>query len=736
MRSRGPWVVWFLCGVSTLVAPAATFAASPPSMTNYQGVLRGPADEPLSGDFDMTFRFFDAATGGNELLIDAHLASGGQAVTALGGLFSAALGGGATSDGSGPGVYLTLNDVFRNNTEVWLEVQIGAETLTPRTRILAAGYALSAATAGSADTATTAVSATSATQLGGQPATYYLNTSTDHQLKTGSVRFSTTDPNNYVLEAIAQAGSPGALSAQGTGAGCVLGLPASGAYCGGSSYGGYFYDTNDSSYLYTGYGGYGLYAGGPSYGAYAIASGTSGTGMRGDGAVYGMVANATGTAGTGLYSIGVTGAQFFQSNNPGPYLKVMYSGYGILASSQNGIHAIDYDDGGYSRIGAAPYKVIGNGAVSFAQNHPDDPDKVVVYHAPESAEVNVYTRGSAKLDHGVARVALDPTFAWTANPDLGLTAHLTPRGEPVALAVESVSSTEIVVRGPANSSVAFDYWVTGLRIGFEEMAPVQRKELDSAIPTKAAAKAIYAADPALRAYNALERNKEMARAVGRPVDPEMKAAATLRDHIGLSKPMRPSDVPGHAGGEPPVMVPEALPALPDLPIGAAGRAGALPAAASTTGVSTTAASAPSAAVIGSEPAVDRAAASAEAAGAGWRASERFATSVSIEPGDVVVLDPATPGAVRRSDREADRTVLGVALTPAQGGFVTIAVGSIAEVRADAGYGAIRAGDLLVTSPAAGTAMRAPDAEAGTILGKALTPLESGLGTVRVLVLLR
>jgi hypothetical protein len=39
----------------------------------------------------MIFRFFDAPTGGNEILLDRHEASGTGAVTVTTGLFSAAL---------------------------------------------------------------------------------------------------------------------------------------------------------------------------------------------------------------------------------------------------------------------------------------------------------------------------------------------------------------------------------------------------------------------------------------------------------------------------------------------------------------------------------------------------------------------------------------------------------------------------------------------------------------------
>ena len=51
----------------------------------------------------MTFRFFDAATAGDEILVDRHTAALTGAVTVSGGLFDVALGAGSVSDGSGPG---------------------------------------------------------------------------------------------------------------------------------------------------------------------------------------------------------------------------------------------------------------------------------------------------------------------------------------------------------------------------------------------------------------------------------------------------------------------------------------------------------------------------------------------------------------------------------------------------------------------------------------------------------
>ena len=69
------------------------------------------------------------------------------------------------------------------------------------------------------------------------------------------------------------------------------------------------------------------------------------------------------------------------------------------------------------------------GTKSFIQNHPQREDLSIAYVALEGAEAATFARGSGRLDGGVARVALEETFAWTTNPEIGLTAHVTPRGE-------------------------------------------------------------------------------------------------------------------------------------------------------------------------------------------------------------------------------------------------------------------------------------------------------------------
>src|SRR6185503_11217047 len=142
--------------------------------------------------------------------------------------------------------------------------------------------------------------------------------------------------------------------------------------------------------------------------------------------------------------------------------------------------------------------------------------------------------------------------------------------------------------------------------------PVKHKEIESAIPSKASGKAIYDADPGLRNFNALERYQTMDRDLGRAVDPTRRASTALRNRIGTSRRMQ---MPDAASGQAGVSTPGAA---PSVVIDAPGTAPDL----GSPGVTPTPDGRP-----------------ADAGGASPeprpRSSERFATTSSIEPGDVV-----------------------------------------------------------------------------------------------------
>jgi hypothetical protein len=119
----------------------------------------------------------------------------------------------------------------------------------------------------------------------------------------------------------------------------------------------------------------------------------------------------------------------------------------------------------------------------------------------------------------------------------------------------------------------------------------------------------------------------------------------------------------------------------------------------------------------------------------------------LEPGTVVVLNPAASNEVTPSSNAYDTTVAGVvSMKPGISlgirgeGKEQIATTGRVRVRVDATAGPIRVGDLLVTSGVSGTAMKSEPMDIngrkfhqpGTIIGKALEPLGGGRGEILVL----
>lgn len=119
----------------------------------------------------------------------------------------------------------------------------------------------------------------------------------------------------------------------------------------------------------------------------------------------------------------------------------------------------------------------------------------------------------------------------------------------------------------------------------------------------------------------------------------------------------------------------------------------------------------------------------------------------LPSGTVVVLDKARSNEVLPSSDPYDTRVAGV-ISAAPGivlgeeaeGKVKVATTGRVKVRVDASKGAVRVGDLLVTSAKEGVAMRSDPVEVagirlhrpGTIIGKALEPLREGEGEILVL----
>ncbi|MCE5228324.1 hypothetical protein LLG95_01840 [bacterium] len=133
-----------------VVIPALSFAG--PGLIQYQGRLTDPAGNPVTTPVSITFTFWSAATGGTQLggtYYDTDTVTPNSQ-----GLFSAMIG-----DETGA----KIPDSVFNSPQVWLNVKIGSENLSPRKQLVAVAYAFQSASSALATTATTAISAKTAT---------------------------------------------------------------------------------------------------------------------------------------------------------------------------------------------------------------------------------------------------------------------------------------------------------------------------------------------------------------------------------------------------------------------------------------------------------------------------------------------------------------------------------------------------------------------------------------------
>ena len=115
-----------------------------------------------------------------------------------------------------------------------------------------------------------------------------------------------------------------------------------------------------------------------------------------------------------------------------------------------------------------------------------------------------------------------------------------------------------------------------------------------------------------------------------------------------------------------------------------------------------------------------------------------AVSEDVEPGDVLVLDREQRGMSRPGDTPGDSAVIGVvSADPGRlKGRAAATVSGVVNCKVDAAYGRVLPGDSLTVSPTKGHAMHSTVHAPGAILGRAIEPLDSGRGLIKVLVTLR
>jgi hypothetical protein len=132
-------------------------------------------------------------------------------------------------------------------------------------------------------------------------------------------------------------------------------------------------------------------------------------------------------------------------------------------------------------------------------------------------------------------------------------------------------------------------------------------------------------------------------------------------------------------------------------------------------------------------------------------AEWVPSTQKLSAGTVVVLDTTLTNHVLASTTSYDTAVAGVvserpgiALGEGGGGKVLVATTGRVKVKADAALAPIKVGDLLVTSDKEGVAMKSVPMivggrrmhAPGTIIGKALEPLDKGTGEILVLLSLQ
>lgn len=799
--------------ILALLFAVAADAATAPARIDYQGVLRDANDQPLDGSYDMTFRFFDLLAGGNEILVDAH--TGANAVVVEGGLFAVHLGGGVVSDGAAalPGDPYDLPAVFRDFDSVWLEIQIGAETLSPRTRIVSAAYAQNAAA------------------LGGRSADEFIDTSATDQTKTGKLTAGGIDvqgnlrliDNFFQSIYFADGGDPQAEAFRWDQADhlfeATAGLQLDGPLVVGDpslfpvGYNRFGTDNNPQSGnigggqdLFIGddveaageawfgsdleVGGIARFNGqivvdddGPDADQrvrfwnnggineelkwdeagdrfeFSDALALAGSLRTGNTQANPEGFNHLGNLGKTPDSDDMSGTQDLYVEGDVEIEEILYLGSQLVMLDRSSDDTdrdqwIFFYDGGEmdaeyikwdnsSGTGGATDRfemsdslhVYGDLTAlnkNFVQNYPGRDDLEIVYTTLEGDEATVFTRGHGRLTGGEARVALGETFALVANPDLGLSAHLTPRGEWVDLYVTELTPTELVVRSrdPQASDTAFDFIAFGLRLGYEDQPVVRPRRADAPIPAADRWDPVYQAMPEARDATSRSRYTTMtAVALGREPVADSAEALELRRAIGegrdlaAPKAAERQQVLGDSastaiGGERQTerarinreSRPETTPTVPKIP----------------------------AAPTPSRADSDLVARSFRPEHGGVAVA--WSGDATIEPGDVVVIGR---DGMRRADRTEDPTVIGIATKDAgllfgatnegRDAQVAVALSGIVRCKVDADFGAIEPGDLLVASSTPGHAMRREAPLPGTVVGKALEPLDAGTGTILVLV---
>jgi len=712
-----------------------------------------------------------------------------SAVTVSNGLFSAALGGGTVTDGSGAGSYTSLAQVFRDYGAVWLGITVGGETLDPRVRVQSAAYALNA------------------TNLGGLPASNFLNTSSTAQTKTGPLTLDATASGGLALSVNAQfqgaivtsnnsyaylANNDQGVKASGTSFGGILLNSSSGTYAnlatsgygvqayGGSGAGGFFQDgSGDTASIATG--GYGVTATGAWYGGFFGNTCCSGGAYLGN-------------FDYGVYAYGNAGGAYFTDSDSSGYAQVGSGDYGIYATGsaaggsfgnsgvgQASLAVGDYGIKAYGRYpgGAAgyfkdsgytgeAYLALGDSGILAYGNY----RAAYFANIPSGLSVNLafnngFTKAAGIFDNGSVQTYLASNVVpnsglWTNGTKNFVQNHPDDPTRSIAYACVEGDEVGTYTRGTARlrkgqAQVALGetfQWVTNPDIGLTAQLTSR------GAPSKLYVDSLTTGEMVVKSDDPNAQDVEfdyqvnglrigfddvpttVPRTVEAPLPAKSEVDAVYAVHPELAATSARArflamyDASGHApsaagshAAELEARIGFADPAAHQRALEK--EASARPRQPDAAAPSRSPAPEEPAATVESR-ATDREA-PAGAAASSLRAA--FPLDGSVEAGDLLVVDPSRTGVLRRSDRTGDAAIVGVAVADphARAATVLAVVGGEASCNVDATYGPIAIGSLLVTSPTSGRAMAMRDPPLGSVVGMALEAIDAGLGTIRVLV---
>ncbi len=213
------------------------------------------------------------------------------------------------------------------------------------------------------------------------------------------------------------------------------------------------------------------------YGVY----GTGSTGVYGSGTSYGIYGNSS--SGIGVYaSSGYTGIMAYGGTGYGVGGQSTNS-YGVYGTGPTGVYGSGSSYGvyGYSTNYAGYFSgnvyVTGNltvaGTKSFIQPYPNDPTKEINYVSMEGADTKVFFDGEGQITNGVAVIQIPDDFKTVVSHQKPLIVTVTPNGNPASLYVADKNYDTITIKSNDTKDVAFDYFVTGFRGGFENSMPIQ-----------------------------------------------------------------------------------------------------------------------------------------------------------------------------------------------------------------------------------------------------------------------